>query len=331
MRKDRSPCREEELTVGEFVSPLYETLDNGAPDTNCTVETEPNISYQTVIHAARKVKKANTTSRIAEKCDKEDVSCKRFICILITITLVTLISLICLAVLFIDVSKISQTPSSQNESVFMSQLEQINKSLTSIQDQITTLSREEMENNAAQSNNIQQLNTSIDMQLTTLHNQIQQLSDSNTMLQQQLTTLHTKTQQLCDSNTMLQQQLTTLHNQTQQLSDSNTMLQQQLGTALLPGQLSIYPAASCAALPPSSPSGYYRVSNSNDSSTLVYCTMSCGTLTGGWTRVAFLDMTNSSHQCPSGLMERNDSPNIRTCVRNEVSAGCTFLSRTVHS
>ena len=292
-------CKEEgaELTADEHVSPLYEnisTLDNDASDTYCSVETEPNISYKKVTPEAKAV---NTTSRIAEK---EDVSCKRFMCILVTITLVTIISLVCLTVLF------SQTPSSQDESVFMLQLQQINKNLTNIQDQITTLSREEMENNAAQSNNIQQLNTSIDMQLSTLHN---------------------KTQQLSDSNTMLQQQLTTLHNQTQQLSDYNTMLQQQLDTALLAGQLSIYPATSCAALPPSSPSGYYWVSNSNDSPTLVYCTMSCGTLTGGWMRVAFLDITiiNSSQQCPSGLMERNDSPNIRTCVRNETSGGCSSV------
>ena len=237
-RKDCSPCKEEsaELTADEHISPLYEnipTLDNDASDTYCSVETESNISYKTVTPAA---KAANATSRII--AEKEDISCKRFICILVTIALVTLISLVCLAVLFIEVSKISQTPSSQNESVFMLQLEQINKILTSIQDQITTLSREEMENNAAQRNNIQQLNTSIDMQLSTLHNQTQQLSDSNTMLQQQLTTLHNQTQQLCDSNTMLQ-------------------------------QLSIYPAASCAALPSSSPSGYYWVSNSNDSPTLV--------------------------------------------------------------
>ena len=166
MRKDRSPCKEE-LTVGEFVSPLYEkipTLDNEAPDTYCSVETEPNISYQTVLPAANAVKTDNATRRIDEKYD---VSCKRFICILVTITLVTLISLICLAVLFAEIAKLKsqsvspqQTSSSQqiqNESVF-DQLQQINKSLTSIQDQITTLSREEIENNAAQSNNIQQLN-----------------------------------------------------------------------------------------------------------------------------------------------------------------------------
>ena len=293
MRKDRSPCKEEsaELNVGEFVSPLYEKIstDNEAPDTYCSrsVETEPNVSYQTVTPAAKDVKTDNATRRIDEKYDKEDVSCKRFICILVTITLVTLISLACLAVLFAEIAKLKsqsvspqQTSSSQqiqNESVFM---QQINKSLTSIQDQVTTLSREEMENNAAQSNNIQQIN----MQLSTLHNKTQQLSDSNTMLQQQ-------------------------HNELLR----NVLFQ-------FP-----YPAVSCAALPPSSPSGYYWISTFNGSPTLVYCTMSCGTLTGGWTRVGFLDMTNSSHQCPSGLMERNDSPNIRTCVRNEASGGCSSV------
>ena len=242
-RKDRSPCKEEsaELTVGEFVSPLYEknsTLDKEAPDTYCSVETEPNISYQTVIPAARNVKTDNATRRIDEKI-KEDVSCKRFICILVTITLVTLISLACLAVLFAEIAKLksqSVSPqkmsSSQNESVFMLQLEKINK-----------------------------------------------------------------------SSTMLQQQ-------------HNELLRNALG------QFPSYPATSCAVLPPFFPSGYYWVSNSNDSPTLVYCSMSCGTLTGGWMRVSFLDR---NHQCPRGFKERNDSPNIRTCVRNEASAGCSSV------
>ena len=38
--------------------------------------------------------------------------------------------------------------------------------------------------------------------------------------------------------------------------------------------------------------------------------------------MAYLDMTNSSHQCPSGLRQRNDS-NILTCVRNTNSSGCS--------
>ena len=322
-KKNRSACKEERK-VGAFISPLYDAVeadlesrsvlvDNEGPDAEYSVLARDGV-YPRGLSAGTAAATAHGTNQIAGKykSTSEDVSCKRFICILVTITLVTLISLVCLTVLFAEIAKLKsqsvspqQTSSSQqiqNKSVFMLQLEQINKSLTSIQDQITTLSREEMENNAAQSNNIQQLNTSIDMQLSTLNNQTQQLSDSNTMLQHQLTTLH---------------------NQTQLLSDSNTMLQQQLDTALFAGQLSIYPAASCAALPPSSPSGHYWISNSNDSPTLVYCTMSCGTHTGGWMRVGFLNMTNSSHLCPSGFMKRNESPNIRTCVRKKQSGGCT--------
>ena len=41
-------------------------------------------------------------------------------------------------------------------------------------------------------------------------------------------------------------------------------------------------------------------------------------------RVAELDMTNSSHQCPSGLTQHNDS-NIRTCRRMESSGGCSSV------
>ena len=87
-----------------------------------------------------------------------------------------------------------------------------------------------------------------------------------------------------------------------------------------------FPVHSCASLSPSSPSGYYWVRTSNDSAVRVYCDMtrSCGGVTGGWTRVAELDMTNSSHQCPNGLMQRSDS-NIRTCVRNSYSAGCSSV------
>ena len=77
-------------------------------------------------------------------------------------------------------------------------------------------------------------------------------------------------------------------------------------------------APSCAALIAlSPPSGYYWVRASNGAAVRVYCDMtrSCGNVTGGWTRVAELDMTNSSHQCPSGLTLRTESDsNIRACV-----------------
>ena len=52
------------------------------------------------------------------------------------------------------------------------------------------------------------------------------------------------------------------------------------------------------------PSGYYWISKSGSASPVrVYCSMSltCGNQTGGWMRVANIDMRNNSHTCPSGL------------------------------
>jgi dynein heavy chain len=47
-------------------------------------------------------------------------------------------------------------------------------------------------------------------------------------------------------------------------------------------------------------------------------------------RVAELDMTDSSHQCPSNLRQRNDS-NIRTCVRIEETGGCSSVEDLINS
>jgi hypothetical protein len=106
----------------------------------------------------------------------------------------------------------------------------------------------------------------------------------------------------------------------------NTSLNYPTSCTTLPPLCAALPRPStCAALPPSSPSGYYWVMTSIiGSAVLVYCdmTMSCGGVTGGWRRVANLDMTNSSHQCPTGLRQRNES-NKRTCVKNAPTAGCS--------
>ena len=77
---------------------------------------------------------------------------------------------------------------------------------------------------------------------------------------------------------------------------------------MLSGNSPCYPASSCAALPPCNPSGYYWVRASNGSAVRVYCDMtrSCGGVTGGWMRVAELDMTDRSQQCPSGLRQQTD-------------------------
>ena len=70
---------------------------------------------------------------------------------------------------------------------------------------------------------------------------------------------------------------------------------------------------------PSSPTGYYHVNSRN-----IYCNMGelCGS-GGGWTRLAYLDMTDSTENCPTGL-HLYQSGGVRACGR-PVSSGpsCT--------
>ena len=74
-------------------------------------------------------------------------------------------------------------------------------------------------------------------------------------------------------------------------------------------------ANSCSDLPKSSLSGYYQVLASNGSRIRVFCdmNMTCGNITGGWTRVTGLDMTQPSSECPSNLCLNTTAP--RTCRR----------------
>ena len=84
---------------------------------------------------------------------------------------------------------------------------------------------------------------------------------------------------------------------------------------------------SCKDLPRNRPSGYYHIETSNGI-IHAYCdtntrSCSCNT-TGGWTRVANLDMTDPTQQCPNGfeILNRNETP-LRTCGRpNGHSRGC---------
>ncbi len=83
------------------------------------------------------------------------------------------------------------------------------------------------------------------------------------------------------------------------------------------------PANSCKDLHKTNPkasSGYYWIKQSSGSPARVYCSMSgtCGNETGGWMRVANIDMRNTSQSCPSGL-SLISSPK-RVC--NITSNGC---------
>ena len=86
------------------------------------------------------------------------------------------------------------------------------------------------------------------------------------------------------------------------------------------------PATSCSALPTNCPSGYYWIRSSNGSAVQVYCDMDrvCGCSgSGGWTRVAFLNMTDPDQQCPGEWMLSNYFTNMRLCGTDG-----SYLSRT---
>ena len=108
------------------------------------------------------------------------------------------------------------------------------------------------------------------------------LTQQNTSLAdiiQQLSTLRNQTQELSNSIAMFDHELLSVQNTSEFLQDFIRRL----------GKNFLNPVPTCAALPPSSPSGYYWVRASNGSAVRVYCDMtrSCGNgVTGGWTRVA---------------------------------------------
>ena len=73
----------------------------------------------------------------------------------------------------------------------------------------------------------------------------------------------------------------------------------------------------------SAPSGYYKIQNANGSVAQVYCDMegtNCGGQ-GGWTRVAYVNMTQAGTTCPQGLeqMSFNESS---YCGRFSPGSGC---------
>ena len=93
------------------------------------------------------------------------------------------------------------------------------------------------------------------------------------------------------------------------------------------------PVPSCTGLPEDYGSGYYWIKASDSvTATRQYCDMNrtCCNSRRGWTRVANLDMTDPSQQCPSGLAIMI-SPK-RSCGRPSVTGfkGCVSTTFPVH-
>ena len=253
-------------------------------------------------------------------------------------TLVSIVMLVtivgCFIALFLEVAKLQSELSSfkktltEQTPIIMRHLQQINVSIedrfedfTNIQDskvqQLNASVRSSFENfTDIQDSKVQQLNASV---ISIIEDKIEEIvAYQNSKVQQ----LNTSIISSIDGIGNL------LNNTVQQLNTSVNQNTDQLGIAFRTFHSHL---TSCAALPPSSPSGYYWVGASNGSAVRVYCDMtrSCGGVTGGWRRVAELDMTDSSHQCPSSLQQRTDS-NKRTC--GIPSPGCfsvTFSTATL--
>ena len=103
----------------------------------------------------------------------------------------------------------------------------------------------------------------------------------------------------------------------------------------LPGRTPDNPANSCAELAeqaPDIPSGNYWILNSTQSPVQVFCEMgdvfpASLNATGGWVRVANLNMTDPEQQCPENLnLTYTDQP-IRLCGRR-TDRGCDSVTFT---
>ena len=91
-----------------------------------------------------------------------------------------------------------------------------------------------------------------------------------------------------------------------------------------------HPAASCKDLPQGSLSGHYWIQDVGTGyASLQYCDTArrCCNSSGGWMRVAYLDMTDPNHHCPPGFVTIN-SPR-RTCGSPQID-GCVSATFPVH-
>ena len=103
---------------------------------------------------------------------------------------------------------------------------------------------------------------------------------------------------------------------------------------MLLGRTSQYPANSCTELAerePDIPSGNYWILNSTQSPVQVFCEMGdvfpAGlNVTGGWVRVANLNMTDPDQQCPGNLQLVHTYQPIRVCGKSTDGYTCDSVT-----
>ena len=308
-KKSSLPQREETMESTLSNSPVYDVA-NIKPvrrDTVSPMTTVDNIHYRAVLPQQPQV--SDHVFEDHKKMGK--VNCKISLCF-ITAT-VAVASIVVLSIEFARLkSELASFKETTNSIQSEGRLENVNKTqelnnslvmlFQQTRNNLQDLKHELSEVDQTQANRTQQLNVSVDMHYQQLDLNTEQLN----------TTIQTNFIQLTGD-------ITTIESKTQFLFDY-----------LQIGQSQDTPSPSCAVL---SRSGYYWVRTSNGSAVRVYCdtTRSCGGVTGGWVRVAYLDKTNRSQisTCPSGLREHMFSER-RTCRRDNTSAGCSSVRFTTH-
>ena len=307
-----------EKNEGLYAECSMATLDNTYAALEKTeLQQKTEQIYMNAGNAARK-----TASKTPKKQRFDVTSCRALACIFTSIAVMAVIMIICIVYFSAEIAKLNAQTASIQQSPFghpaaevmqADILRRLNSSINSLlENQTNQLNSSGEMIYSLLDNRINQLSRSIDH----LHQQIKSVSENNTLALQsyiieQNEVNYAIANQLNRTEMRLSQNISILEYRAEQLSEVNL------------GVFSELPASSCAALLTTNPSGYYWVSASNGSAVRVYCDMtrSCGGVTGGWVRVGYLDMTDSSHQCPSGFTEHSDS-NIRTCRRADTSAGC---------
>ena len=113
----------------------------------------------------------------------------------------------------------------------------------------------------------------------------------------------TSTAGVADDILLIAQELLVLHNDSTALPTSCKQIQEQQ---------------------PNSPSGYYILVGPNGTFS-AYCNMGtlCGS-GGGWTRLAYLDMSDATQNCPSGF-RLHQSRGVRACGRTTNGGGCVSV------
>ena len=113
-------------------------------------------------------------------------------------------------------------------------------------------------------------------------------------------------------------------------------------TTQCPGPMQENPATSCLEIlqcNPQLPSQFYWITSSNGTAIQIYCDMdrqcSCSNNSaGGWSRVAYLNMTDPTQQCPPEWMEITEP--VRTCGRTnatipDTDGGCSSASFSTYN